>query len=98
MAEMTLEITERKLTGIYHVSGATRTSRYDFAKQVAEKFKLDSKLIVPVPSSEFAWAAKRPKDSSLDTSKAQKTLKQQPLQINRALNILKNELTTLHQQ
>jgi dTDP-4-dehydrorhamnose reductase len=98
MAEMTLEIIERKLTGIYHISGATRISRYDFAKQVAKKFKLDLNLIVPVLSSEFAWAAKRPQDSSLDTSKAQKTLKQQPLRINRALNILKNELTPLHQQ
>jgi dTDP-4-dehydrorhamnose reductase len=98
MAEMTLEIIERKLTGIYHISGATRISRYDFAKQVAKKFLLNSNLIKPISSSEFTWAAKRPKDSSLDASKAQKTLKQKPLQINRALEIMKNELTQLHQQ
>jgi dTDP-4-dehydrorhamnose reductase len=97
MAEMTLEIIERKLTGIYHISGATRISRYDFAKQVAMKFQLESNLITPVQSSEFTWEARRPKDSSLDTSKAQKTLKHQPLQINRALEIMKNELTQLHQ-
>ena len=98
MAEMTLEIIERKLTEIYHISGATRISRYDFAKQVAKKFKLTPNLIKPIPSAEFTWVARRPKDSSLGTSKAQKTLKKQPLQINQALKIMKNELTQLHQQ
>jgi dTDP-4-dehydrorhamnose reductase len=98
MAEMTTEIIERKLTGIYHISGATRISRYDFAKQVAKKFKLTPNLIKPIPSAEFTWVARRPKDSSLGTSKAQKTLKKQPLQINQALKIMKNELTQLHQQ
>ena len=97
MAEMTLEIIERKFTGIYHISGETRISRYDFAMQMAKKLNLDSKLIKPIQSAELTWAARRPKDSSLDTLKAQKTLKKQPLQINQALEIMKNELTQLRQ-
>jgi dTDP-4-dehydrorhamnose reductase len=92
MAEMTLEIIERKLTGIFHLSGATRISRYDFAKQIAETFNLDSNLLSSTTSSEFSWAAKRPKDSSLDTSKAQKILKNSPLQINQALERMRQEL------
>jgi dTDP-4-dehydrorhamnose reductase len=91
LADMTLEVIERKLTGIFHLSGATRISRYDFAKQIAESFNLDSNLISPT-ASEFSWAAKRPRDSSLDTAKAQQTLKNKPLQINQALERMKQEL------
>jgi dTDP-4-dehydrorhamnose reductase len=92
MADMTLEIIERKLTGTFHLSGATRISRYDFAKKIAQTFSLNSNLISPSPSTEFSWAAKRPKDSSLDTAKAQQTLKNKPLQINHALERMKQEL------
>ncbi len=93
LADMTLEVIERKLTGIFHLSGATRISRYDFAKQIAESFNLDSNLISPATSAEFSWAAERPKDSSLDTLKAQQTLKNKPLQINHALERMKQELS-----
>ncbi len=92
MAEMTLEIIERKLTGIYHISGATRISRYDFAKLVAQTFNLETNLITPSTTAEFSWPAKRPRDSSLDTLKAQKILKNKPLQIHQALEQLKKEL------
>jgi dTDP-4-dehydrorhamnose reductase len=93
MAEMTLEIIERKLTGTFHLSGATRINRYDFAKQIAENFNLDSNLIGPTTSAEFSWTAKRPRDSSLDTAKAQQALKNKPLQINQAIEKMKQELT-----
>lgn len=92
MADMTLEIIERKLTGIYHTSGATRISRYDFAKQLAQTFNLNADLLTPNTMAEFSWSAKRPKDSSLDTTKAQQTLKNKPLEIQQALEQLKKEL------
>jgi dTDP-4-dehydrorhamnose reductase len=92
LAEMTLEIIEHKLTGIFHLSGATRINRYDFAKQIAISFNLDSNLINPAKSAEFSWAAKRPKDSSLDIAKAQRSLKNKPLQINSALEKMRDEL------
>jgi dTDP-4-dehydrorhamnose reductase len=99
LAAMTLEIIKRKLTGIFHLSGATRISRYDFAKLIAQTFNLNENLIVPSTLAAFSWearalwAAKRPKDSSLDTSKTQKTLKTKPLNIHEALQQFKMELT-----
>ncbi len=33
LAEMTLEVIERRLTGIYHLCGATRVSRFEFANK-----------------------------------------------------------------
>ena len=85
LAEMTLEVIERRLTGIYHLCGATRVSRFEFAEQIADAFGLDKGLIDSVLSSQFTWPAKRPMDSSLDTSKAQKTLKNKPLEMDKAL-------------
>jgi dTDP-4-dehydrorhamnose reductase len=92
LAEMTLEVIERRLTGIYHLCGATRVSRLEFAEQIAETFELNKGLIDSVLSSQFTWPAKRPMDSSLDTSKAQETLQNKPLKMDDALKQLKFEL------
>lgn len=92
LAEMTLEVAERRVTGIFHLCGATRVSRFQFAQLIAETFNLDSSLIDPVSSSQFKWPAKRPMDSSLDTSKARQTLNNKPLEIHEALKQLKTEL------
>ena len=93
LAEMTLEVIERRLTGIYHLCGATRVSRFEFAEKIADAFGLDKSLIDKVLSSQFTWPAKRPMDSSLDTSKAQKTLQNKPLEMAEALKQLKLELS-----
>ncbi len=92
LADMTLEIAERKLTGIYHVSGASRISRYDFALLLAKTFHLDISLLVPTEMKDFSFPAKRPRDSSLDTTKAEQNLKNKPLKVNDALNQLKKEI------
>ena len=93
LAEMTLEVIARKLTGIYHLCGATRISRFKFAEQIADVFRLDKSLIDKVLSSQFTLSAKRPMDSSLDTSKAQQTMQHKPLEMDMALKQLKFELS-----
>ncbi len=93
LATMVLEVAERKLTGIYHLSGATPISRYDFAKKLAQVFDLNTDLLLPVSLAEFSWTAKRPKNSSLNTTKAQQKLANKPLEISQALKQLKKELS-----
>jgi dTDP-4-dehydrorhamnose reductase len=93
IAEMTLEVLARRLNGIYHFCGATRVSRLEFAQQIADAFDLNKELIDSVLSSQFVWPAKRPMDSSLDTSKAQSTLKNKPMALSDALKQLKFELS-----
>jgi dTDP-4-dehydrorhamnose reductase len=92
LAEMTLEAAERRLRGIYHMSGRTRASRYDFAVQLAKTLGLDDSFLAPFNIRDFSFAAKRPRDSSLDTSKAERTLKNKPLDMDEALERLKAEL------
>jgi dTDP-4-dehydrorhamnose reductase len=92
LAKMVLEIAERKITGIFHLAGATRVSRFKFAKEIAKEFGLDENLIMPAKMNDISWIAKRPKDSSLDTSKAAKYLNEKPYELKKALKVLKEEM------
>lgn len=92
LARMVLELASRKLKGIYHLSGATRISRYDFACELARAFGLDEGLINPSRMTDMKWAARRPADSSLDTSKAMRCLNEKPMVVREALRTLKAEI------
>jgi dTDP-4-dehydrorhamnose reductase len=92
LALMVLELAKPRLKGVYHLAGATRISRYDFAVELARTFGLDADLIIKSRMSEMKWAAKRPADSSLETSKASRCLETTPWSIEEALRTLKNEI------
>jgi len=92
LAEAILEILDKRLTGLYHIAGATPISRYDFARLLAEEFKLEKELIQPTTSDKINWVAKRPKNASLNVAKAQRSLKKKPLSIRDAIRILREEL------
>ena len=92
LAKMLLEMAERELKGIFHTAGKEKISRYEFALRIADKFELDKHLILPSRMGELKWLAKRPKDSSLDTSKVVGYLKEEPLGLDKALEILEGEL------
>jgi dTDP-4-dehydrorhamnose reductase len=93
LAEMTLEVVERRLNGVYHTCGATRVSRFEFAEKIADAFNLNKALIDKVTSAQFTLPAKRPMDSSLDTSLAKRNLTCKPLTLDKALEQLKLELS-----
>jgi len=87
LSQMLIEISSRNIQGILHVSGATRISRYDMAEMVADKLGLDKKLLRPVSMENMNWTAKRPRDSSLDVSKATSLLKEKPMGIQQGLDL-----------
>lgn len=95
LARMTLEIIDERLKGTFHVSGATRISRFDFARLLAQTFNLNQSLIIPIAMKDFSWVAPRPRDSSLSTAKAQRTLENKPLTIDRAFQELKHEIDSI---
>ncbi len=92
LAEMVLEVVERGVTGTFHLAGATRVSRFDFATELARVFGFDESLIKPAKMSEINWIAKRPRDSSLDVTKASEFLKNKPYDLKKALKTLKEEI------
>lgn len=91
LSRMLIEISSRKIQGILHVSGATRVSRYDMAGMVADKLNLDKKLLRPTSMNNMNWTAKRPKDSSLDVSKAASLLKEKPITVQQGLDLFIEE-------
>ena len=93
LANMILEIAEKEMRGVFHLAGATRVSRFEFAKEIAKVFGLDENLIIPSKMSEINWIAKRPRDSSLDVSKALKCLNEKPYELKLALKVLKKEMS-----
>lgn len=92
LAKMILEAGERRLEGVYHMAGATRISRRDFAVEIAEEFCLDAGLIIPGKMRDMNWKAKRPVDSSLDTGKVRGLLEEKPLSLKESLRILRGEM------
>jgi len=87
LSQMLIEISTRQILGIIHLASPTKISRYDMATLVAEKLGLDSSLLKPVILEDMAnWTAKRPKDSSLDASKASQLLKEKPLSVEQGLD------------
>jgi len=61
LAEMLLEAIEKGLTGVYHMSGATRISRFDFVTKLAKIFNIELSLVKAVSMNDLKWVAKRPK-------------------------------------
>lgn len=55
--------------GIFHVGGAERVSKFEFARRMAVTVGADPALVRPVPQSSVPLAVRRPSDCSLDISK-----------------------------
>ncbi|MCX6642548.1 MAG: dTDP-4-dehydrorhamnose reductase [Candidatus Bathyarchaeota archaeon] len=91
LAQTLLKICEEDLRGIYHIAGKTRINRYDFILKIAEKIGYNPTLIKAVSSSSLKQKAKRPRDSSLNVEKIEKTLKIKMLFIDDALTIYRNQ-------
>ena len=94
LSKMLIEITTRQITGILHVSGATRMSRYALAELVADKLHLDKIFLIPTKIDTMNWKAQRPKDSSLDISFATEILNEQPQKIEQSIELFINELNS----
>jgi dTDP-4-dehydrorhamnose reductase len=92
LSKMLIEIATRHLVGIYHTSGDTKISRYDFAEMVAEKLDLDKKFLQSASMSDMNWKAQRPNDSSLDVSYTSTILDEKPQKIEQSLNLFLSEL------
>lgn len=88
-ADALLALFKYNKKGIYHVAGIERINRFDFAKKIAEIFELDKKLIKPVISDKIKQIAERPKDTSLDISKAKKELNMDFLGVEEGLKKMK---------
>ena len=92
LSRMLVEISERRITGIIHAAGASKISRYKMASIVSDKLNLDGTLLKQISINKMKWVAQRPKDSSLDVSRASSILNEKPQKIDQSLNLFIDEM------
>ena len=92
LSKMLIEVATRQITGVIHLAGATRISRYELAELVADKLSLDKKFLIQTNTDEMNWKAQRPRDSSLDVSLAAEILNEKPQEIEHSLDLFINEI------
>lgn len=73
-AQAVHDLIDLRSSGIFHVVGDERVSKYEFGLQLAQEFNLDASLIKPGYISEHVSLVRRPHDMSLSNQKTCKLL------------------------
>lgn len=92
LAESILKMADSDKSGLYHVSGLSCESRYDFTIRLAKKFGHDTSLISPTTSTSFVQKAKRPSYSCLDCQKAIKDFGLKLFTTEESLDIMRDQV------
>jgi dTDP-4-dehydrorhamnose reductase len=90
-AKVVHDLIDLKVSGIFHVVGDDRISKYEFGLRIAEKFGLDSSKIIPGFLAKQSRFTQRPFDMSLSNSKVKNLL-------GRPVGSIQEQIATLHQQ
>ena len=85
------DLLNKKVSGIFHVVGDERISKFEFGLEVAKLFKLDIELIKRAKIKNYNQLTRRPKDMSLSNQKVISIL-------GRKLGGVKEQLLRLQQQ
>jgi len=76
---------DKRLSGIYHLSGKDVMSLYDMIKKVALHLNLDEDLVVPVTEKDLYQPLRRPPNTGFDISKARRELGFEPMSFEEGL-------------
>lgn len=74
LVDVMIELIVRGATGIFHVAGSERLTKYDFALRMAEVFGSPKNRIRAISVEDFPFKARRPKDMSLSSRKVESCL------------------------
>lgn len=70
LADAILDLLEGGMTGTWHLASADAVSKYDFARALAVEFGHDPELVTPARAADVGFRAPRPRDTSLDATRA----------------------------
>lgn len=74
LAQILLEMMEKRLEGLYHVFSPECISKYDFGMQIAKRFGFDGKLVSPRSVEQGGLQAARSPKLTMDTTKIKQAL------------------------
>jgi len=92
LAEAIMAAVSKGITGVLNIAGTTRVSRAKWAREIAKMFRLDSKLVLDSWYVPEEGKAARPREASLDLSKA-KSLRLPLYPLSRGLRDLRHGQT-----
>lgn len=69
LGRLLVEMAERKLSGLYHVTGSEVISKFTFGSALAQRFGLDAGLITPISVSDSGLTALRSPNLTLSSEK-----------------------------
>lgn len=85
-----LELAGNDYTGLMHLSGNDRLSRFAMAQFIAGEMGLPMELVAPTPPSNIPGRARRPADVSLDNSRAKSVLETPMRSLREGLELVLN--------
>lgn len=92
LADGCILLADKKVKGIYHLSGPNTMSILELVYKVADCWNLDKSLVTPSKSNNLNQAAKRPPRTGFDISKAKNELGYAPHSFEEGLKILAAQL------
>ena len=92
LADVILRVAARDKNTLYHVSGISRISRYEFTKKIARIIGYTTEKIQSVGTKSIEQLAKRPMNSCLNCSRVQEELQFKLPDIDKSLEILRSQL------
>jgi len=90
LVDVIIEMVVRNTTGVIHVAGSERLTKYDFALQMADIFGYPTDGIHPISVDDLQLPAKRPYDMSLSSAKLGRCLQIQVPSVADGLGRLKS--------
>jgi dTDP-4-dehydrorhamnose reductase len=87
-----LALYEKDATGLFHITGSQCISRFDFSKEIAREFELDSELIKPITTPELHQTAPRAATVNLSTAKVQRLTGISTLNVREGLDQLREQM------
>lgn len=92
LVEALLELAENKFSGLIHLGGTERISRWDFGVKTCHILNLPKQFLESISMYDFTAIAFRPEDVSLDCSLARSVLKTKLLDCTEGIEKLKTSL------
>jgi len=92
LAAIALRVAVKETNDLYHVSGTSCMSRYEFTRKIAASMGYSADIIQPIESKSIAQTAKRPMNSCLNCEKLQNELNYKLLNIDQSLAVMRYQM------
>lgn len=92
LGAVALRLANKEVNELYHTSGTSCLSRFDFTRKIAEIMGYPKELVKPIESKSFVQAAKRPLKSCLNCDKVQKDLNYALLSVDESLAVMRSQI------